>query len=80
VLDSKSKSAFDSRRVQILDGSNTCCALTPVVSFLQLNLEHPDFFTAVGKHLDALSDTDWKAYLTWNVVHSLSENVREPSD
>lgn len=46
---------------------------------LQLNLEHPDFFKAVGTHVAELSDADWKAYLTWNLVHSLSEYVSNPA-
>ncbi|GAQ80969.1 M13 family peptidase [Klebsormidium nitens] len=44
---------------------------------VEVNLEHPDFFNAVGRHLADLSDADWKAYLTWNVVHSLSEYLPE---
>ncbi len=46
-----------------------------LLSRSQLNLDSPDFFKSVGEHVAALSDADWKDYLTWNVVNALSEYV-----
>jgi len=38
--------------------------------FDSLNVASPDFFTAMNAEIQGSSLADWKAYLTWHVLHS----------